>query len=271
MQRFATLTTGERIDAADALHQVDYCCPECGGVVRLRRGEERAAHFFHRDEGKACHIRHKVGLHQAVQSHLLALLGPASCTCECPFKEISRVADLAFHPQKIVFEVQVSPINPEEAQRRTLDYWGIGWHVIWLLHAATYGKRSASPFEKILVPIPHYFTDIGYRGGKIWDELSAVRGSKRYWYHLPPLRKTIDDLAIEIVRIPQRHLSISSFPTTATRCTQMRRAVWSCHFVGDILSLEISESDDRKKTWRWSHCWNQWKVKFHLFWLRCIG
>ena len=270
MQRFAFLPTGERIDAIDATHRVDYYCPECRGVVRVRRGEERVAHFFHKNEGTSCHLRLKDGIHEAVQSWLVSALGPSACTLECHFPSISRVADVAFHPQKIVFEVQVSPIKPEEAIQRTLDYWSLGWHVIWLLHAATFGRSKASPFEKILLPIPHYFTDIGYRTGKLWDELSAVRGERRFWYVFPPQRHTIDDLAVEILRPPQNSLEATGFPQTAHQCAEMRRLVWSCRFCNDLLACEIPRVCDRKKLWDWEALWKRAKVKCHLFWLHCI-
>ncbi len=271
MQRFACLSTGERVEATEATHHVDYYCPECNDIVRVRRGEERAPHFFHKNEGASCHIRLKGGLHLAVQSNLIRLLGPTTCTCECYFPAISRVADIAYHPQNIVFEVQVSPIDPQEALARTLSYWGIGWHVIWLLHAATFGKPTASPFERILLPIPHYFTDIGYRGGAIWDESSSVRGSKRYWYSLPPHRKIIDDLSITILRSPSATPLRQGFSSSAARYVQMRRTSWSCHFQHDLLSSTILDTESRKKSWNWALLWKQAKVACHLFWLRCIG
>jgi hypothetical protein len=271
MQRFAFLKNGDRIEATEAIHHLDYHCAECHGIVRVRRGEERAPHFFHRNEGTSCHLRLKNGIHQAVQSWVLCALGQSACTCECHFPSIFRVADIAYHPQKIVFEVQVSPIKPEEAMQRTLDYWGIGWHVIWLLHAATYGKSAASSFEKILLPIPHYFTDIGYREGKIWDEISAVRGSKRFWYILPPCRHTIDDLSVDILHPPQKSFPTSGFPQTALQCTRMRRLSWSCHFRSDMLSSEIFESNNHTQSWDWSCLWKRCKMICHLFWLRCIG
>jgi hypothetical protein len=270
MQRFAFLKNGDRIEATEGIHRLDYTCPECHGIVRVRRGEKRAPHFFHKNEGTSCHLRLKDGLHQAVQSWLLNTLGQSSCSRECHFPAISRVADIAYHPQKVVFEIQVSPIDPEEAMRRTLDYWGIGWHVIWLLHAATYGKSLASSFEKILLPIPHYFTDIGYREGTIWDELSAVRGRTRFWYSFPPRRQLIDDLSIEIVCPPQQDFPTTGFPQTVHQWMQMRSQSWSCRFRNDILSSEIVECTDSKKTLDWMRLRDRWRVKCYLLWLRCI-
>lgn len=271
MQRFAFSKDGMYIEATDALHGVDHVCPECHGNVRVRRGEERSPHFFHRTEGSSCHLRQKEGIHRAVQTWLLHSLGEENCTCECYFPTICRVADLAFHSKKIIFEVQVSPITPDEAMNRTLDYWGIGWHVIWLLHAVRYGKSHASPFEKILLGVPHYFTDIGYKSGCIWDELSSVRGSRRVWYTIPPLRKKIDIPSIEILRDPTALFSSSRFPKTAYDCTENRRMSWTCHFENDFLSIEIPSSAHKKKECTIPSFWAKAKMVCHLCWLGCIG
>ncbi len=271
MQRFACLPTGERVPAVEAESRTDYLCPECHGVVRLRKGEERVAHFFHRNEGTSCHLRRKSGLHQAVQTWLLAALGREQCSQELYFHEISRVADIAFHPLQIVFEVQVSPIEVQHALDRTSDYWSIGWHVIWLLHASTFGKYRASVFERSLIGIPHYFTDIGYRGGAIWDELSAVRGMRRHWYLLPPCRQTIDDLSLEILREPLVEVPSLGFPCSASQMVHTRRQWWSCHLCHDLLSPSMPPVEERKRGGRWRDAWDKWKTIVHLFWLKCLG
>ena len=271
MQRFAFSKDGRYIEAIKAEQSIDHYCPECHGVVRVRRGEERSPHFFHRAISTSCHIRQKEGIHRAVQMWLLHSLGDENCTCECYFPDICRVADLAFHPQKIVFEVQVSPISSEEAMRRTLDYWAIGWHVIWLLHAVRYGKAHASAFEKILACVPHYFTDIGYKTGSIWDELSSVRSTRRFWYTIPPLRKKIDTPSIEILHDPMPLFSPSRFPKTISQCIENRRMSWSCHFDNDLLSHQTPFQERNKKTHSPFSFWVKIKMFCHLFWLGCIG
>jgi len=271
MQHYAFLLKGGRIDAEEAQQQVDYKCPECQGIVRVRQGMTRAPHFFHRNAGTSCHLRLKDGIHQAVQSWLISSLGENECTRECHFSAISRVADVAYHPQKVVFEVQVSPIDPLEAVRRTLDYWSVGWHVIWLLHAATYGRSTASPFEKELISIPHYFTDIGYRGGKVWDELSAPRGRKRFWYRLPPRRKNINHLDINILHPTSNAIHPAGFPLTPEQWANTRRCTWSCHLLDDLLMTELFESDCNKQSPKSISLWKQGRMLLQLLWLRCFG
>lgn len=270
MQRFALLPSGDRLQATEALPHVDYLCPECHGTVRLRRGEQRAAHFFHRTEGASCHLRGKEGLHRAVQSWLIKALGAAHCTCECHFREISRVADVAYHPLKVVFEVQVSPIDAYRALQRTHDYWSIGWHVIWLLHATTYGRHRATDFEKVLLTIPHYFTDIGHRGGRIWDELSTVRGCTRHWYCLPPLRRTIETPTVDICRPPQKTSASFGFPGSTQLWAERRALSWSCRFTHDLLSSQIPTPPSRNPLRQWRSAWRRWNVLCSLLWIRLI-
>ena len=159
----------------------------------------------------------------------------------------------------------------EEAARRTLDYWNIGWHVIWLLHATTYGRSTASCFEKRLLTIPHYFTDIGYRGGKIWDELSAVRGRKRFWYLLPPRRKEIKHLEIEILQPPSNTIQASGFPLTPEQWVNTRRSSWSCRFHDDLFITGIFESTCTKQPGESISPLKRGRMLLHLLWLRCFG
>ena len=272
MQRYAFSENGERVGATEAFAQVDYQCPECQGVVRVRRGEERIPHFFHRNEGYSCRLRLKDGLHSAVQSWLIKKLGDPFCSLECHFPEISRVADIAYHPQKVIFEVQVSPITPEEAQQRTCDYWRIGWHVIWLLHTQTYGRHKASAFENSLLSIPHYFTSIGLGGGKTWDELSVVRSRRRYWYTVPPKRQVLETVTVHVFRPPPDCVvGCCSLKLPVQWWQKHRQTTWSCHLQGDWLLKDLPEERVRPQSFSCYEVWKRVKVHIHLFWLRLIG
>lgn len=264
MQRRAFSSTGELIDAQEAVHHVDYLCPECRGIVRLRRGEERAAHFFHRNEGSSCRLRLKDGLHESVQQWLAESLG--ECCIECHFPEISRIADVAYLPKKVVFEVQVSPIRPEEATARTLDYWKAGWHVIWILHAQTFGLSRASPFEQKLLSIPHYFASFGFRGGQLWDELSAVLRGRRFWYLFPPRRRVLLSVDVEVRAEPPSTLPSPSFPPTPRAWRSMREETWSCHLAGDWLTHPLPE--EQKGSW---DLWKRFMTACRLIWMHMLA
>lgn len=229
----------ERVDAEVAEPGRDYLCPECHGVLRVRQGDIRVPHFFHRNEGTSCRHQRNDGLHRAVQMWLLSQLGESSCTLECFFPSIVRVADVAYHPAKVVFEVQRSPIDAQEALARTESYWSIGWHVIWILHVARYGKVASTPFERSLAGIPHYFTDIGFRGGRLWDEWSCVRGRRRYWYVFPPVRRYLD--TVHILPLNQLGTEAPLGTLSAKEWIQHRETTWSCHLEGDLLFTSLPE------------------------------
>lgn len=241
MQRWAfSEGSSERVDAEIAEPGFDYLCPECLGVLRVRRGDIRIPHFFHRNEGVTCRLQKKDALHRSVQMWLIQRLGESSCTLECFFPSIVRVADVAYHPAQVVFEVQRSPIDAEEAMARTESYWSIGWHVVWILHVARYGRVTATSFERALSGVPHYFTDIGFRGGRLWDECSGVRGTRRFWYFVPPVRRYIH--SVHIVPLNPIGAKGSSLVTASTQeWNRYRETTWSCHLEGDLLFTTLPE------------------------------
>jgi len=246
---------GARVDAISARHQTDYFCPECTGIVRLKRGSERIAHFFHSNEQSGCRLRWKDGSHLAVQRWFAEQL--QNCTLECYFPQISRIADVAYHSHNTVFEIQVSPISSEEALQRTHDYQSIGWNVIWILHAARFGRNKASPFEEAVNDIPHYFTDIGFYEGKLWDELSIVRNGQRKWFSFPPLRCHIDTIMVE---------PTSNIPQNSHNLLLLRKN-WPCHLQGDWLSRPVPQTPKKNNP----KVFKRLILFLRLLWLRAIG
>lgn len=269
MQQYALSTSGEWIGAQEAVHQVDYVCPECRGQVRVRRGEERAAHFFHRSEGSSCRLRLKDGVHESVQDWLIEMLGIEGCTKECYFSEIGRVADVAYQPKQIVFEVQLSPMSAQEVVARTTDYWGIGWHVIWILHAQTFGHYRASSFEEAVLSFPHYFTNVGFREGCVWDELSFVRGGRRRWYVFPPKRKDLSSVDVIVLRDPPRTVSPLPVLFEAQRLIDFRKSSWTCHIAGDWLSNELPARKPPRVAM--DELWRRLCLFVRLLWVRQIS
>ena len=60
MQLCALDGKGDLVRATGAERHVDYCCLECGQVVRLRKGAHRQAHYYHTQPNRACGLSEKV-------------------------------------------------------------------------------------------------------------------------------------------------------------------------------------------------------------------
>ena len=271
MQRYAFSQEGVRVFAEEALSQVDYFCPECLGKLRVRRGDIKIAQFFHYEGAKECRWRTRLQSHTTIQEELIQRLGKENCSVEKFFPEIARIADVAFHPQKIVFEIQVSPISEKELEARTLDYWKTGWHVIWILHIEQFGSKRACLAEESLQSIPHYFTDIGSERGSLWDEVSYVYKRKRIWF-FPFSRKRLSILAPIIHAPPPLAIRTASSYSTSLAWYKFRRETWSCSLQGDFLSEESSPNLSLpKKIPTKSDLLRRIRCFFFLIWVKISG
>ncbi|MGE3953963.1 MAG: competence protein CoiA family protein [Parachlamydiales bacterium] len=118
-------------------------------------------------------------LHSAVQDRLQRLLGRKNAFTEHPFEEMGRIGDLYWRTQKIVFEIQVSPIHPLEVAARTEAYNRIGIGVVWILHDSLYNRRRLTGTELYLQGRLHYYTNIDRWGrGEFYDVAKQVHNGK---------------------------------------------------------------------------------------------
>ncbi len=184
----------ETISTARALKGKIYHCPECNSPLRLRSGPHRKAHFYHSLAQKHCRQNQKTLEHLELQLKLLALFGPENTSMEHPFPEVNRIADIAWHQHKTVFEVQCSPISLAEAKTRCEDYAKAGYRLIWILHEKRYNQKKLSAAEAYLRTVPCYFTNVNQRGeGIIYDQFEVLQGCRRL-FKGPPLEVQIDRL-----------------------------------------------------------------------------
>jgi competence protein CoiA len=180
MHLFAVDSSGKLMEAKQASKQQDYYCLECRGVVRRRSGIHRTAHFFHLNSPDACRQQGKSLTHLQLQYTLQSLLPPGEVILEHPFPTVKRIADVAWIPRKIIFEIQCSPISPDEIEGRQQDYLSQGFHVVWILHDRRYNQQRLSAAEHFLQPFPHYFTSIDADGkGLIYDQFSIFQKGMR--------------------------------------------------------------------------------------------
>lgn len=218
MSTYAKNAKGALVFAKDAERSVNYSCLECGANVRLKMGEERRAHFYHLNPSIHCRESGKSLEHLMTQFAILEAFRKKNreVILEKRFSEINRIADVACMEEKIIFEIQCSPMTAQEALERMRDYNLLGFQVVWIIHLKTFLKNKATAFEKILHDTPHYFTDINEEGeGDIFDLFSPIRKGYR--------QKASCRFPIDIEGIAQNTIN---YPF---------RKNWPLSFQGDIL------------------------------------
>src|SRR5262249_26072126 len=97
------------IFAPDATEFRRYRCLECRGLVQKRVSQERRTHFCHLRNTPQCRLHSKSIDHLILQTSLQERI--QGLEMERPFPSILRIADLCWEAQKIVFEIQCSPIT----------------------------------------------------------------------------------------------------------------------------------------------------------------
>ena len=180
MQHCAFDSYKKLIFSENAVKQKNYTCIECGQTVRLRKGAYRQAHFYHLQQEINCRLNGKGMPHLRVQ-HLLKMTLPfEEAEIECRFPSISRIADVAWHLQKIIFEIQCSLISQEEVLKRNRDYESMGYAVIWIFHDDRFNQEVISPAEECLKGQLFYFTNMTSEGdGHIYDQFSVLKEGLR--------------------------------------------------------------------------------------------
>ena len=218
------------IFAHQAVKHLDYLCLECKEPVRLRSGTQRKAHFYHSRPNGACHQHAKGMPHIMLQYFLKDHLPDGEVELECRFEGIGRVADVAWHANKMIFEIQYSPIRPEEVLERNHSYASIGYQVVWILHDARYNKHRLSPAEIALLNHPHYYSNINEEGeGVVYDQLSLIDKGRRY---MRISRMEVDPAQPKSYPAEkERELTHENFPIAL----QSRLKRWPVGLAGDTL------------------------------------
>lgn len=180
MQFFALDKAKLPIHVRQAVKHQDYWCAECGTRVRVRSGHRRQSHFYHLESDRKCRLSQKGMIHLQIQNHLVELLSERECQLEVRFPAIGRIADAVWFSQKIVFEIQCSPISGDEVAARNRDYALEGFRVIWILHDHRYNRPWVTLAERALADHPHYFSNFNAWGeGMIYDQFSLISKGRR--------------------------------------------------------------------------------------------
>lgn len=171
MQLYA-LEGNSPISAANASRSQAYHCPECQGTIRKRGGEHRQNHFYHIRRPASCRQHGKSLAHLQIQLHLKSLIHPLFLEKRVK----NRIADTLWEEQKIVFEIQCSPLSLQEAQNRCQDYLSYGYTPVWILHDQEFNRKHRSPAEQYLRShTTTYFTN----GSLIYDQFDIFTPLKR--------------------------------------------------------------------------------------------
>ena len=223
MQVYAFDENQKRIFVEGAESACDYFCIECGEKVRRRGGPHKQLHFYHLHPHGLCKLSGKSAEHILIQQFIQNSLDD-TCQQEVRFPEISRIADIVWFSQKIVLEVQCSPISKEEVQARISDYEKIGFGVIWILYDATFNAVKTSAAEFFLENHTHYLADLQ----SIYDLCSIRHRGRRHQSFL----KTPIDIS-ELQKRTPLQAKERQLPSTL----QKRLSLWKYSTKGDLLDL----------------------------------
>jgi len=243
MQLCALDTDDKLVFARQAYKHQDYACIECGHKVRVRSGLHRQAHYYHTQPNRDC-MQHAKGMpHILLQEFLKNTLPVGEVELEHRFSEIGRIADVAWIPERLIFEIQCSPITASEVDARNADYASVGFQVVWILHDSRYNQTRLSAAEDVLRDWPHYFSNMNAEGeGVIYDQAALVsRGCRvhrlpRFSINPTILRKALERANIDIL---EQKLTPSLF---------QRVIKWPIGFADDFLDrcLQYDESLEMK-------------------------
>lgn len=245
-------TTGilisDLLSADQAKRQCDYFCPECGEVVRLRAGEQRLKHFYHLAKSTHCRQQNKSLEHIQTQRIIQARIGMSLCLLEVSFPLINRIADVVWEEEKLIFEVQCSPMTASEARARIADYGRAGYTVVFILHDKRFNQYRLSALEAALRNTPHYFSDISAHGiGMLYDQFDHInRGCRvKRFAKLPiqidqPMRLNLKELDHKSCK--DFHVLFEQRFLYAIAHMQERGLLY---FQGDLFSTAQSDPDSR--------------------------
>ena len=128
--------------------------------------------------------------HIAIQKKLATLI--PELFLEYPFPTIGRIADAVYFPEKLIFEVQCSPISLTEVQRRIRDYGSLGFEVVWVLDDRLYNKSTLSTSELYMREQRSFYASCSHSGeGFFYDKLEFFFGLKRVYSGMPHILQSL--------------------------------------------------------------------------------
>lgn len=226
------------IVAHQASKHANYYCLECRSLVRRRGGFLKQIHYYHVEPNRICRQNGKSQTHLQIQYHLQKIL--LGSELEKHFPSINRIADVILEKERLIFEIQCSPIAAREIEERNRSYKSLGYQVVWILHDKLYNKSRLTAAEYFLQESPHYFTDMDEDGrGQIYDQWDIVNKGHRL------LSMGIREVFVSSKNFCKKEL----FPKKSyPQWLKQRILSWPLFFSGDyldyFLTLNSQEQDN---------------------------
>ena len=220
------LDTDDIIYANDADPRKTYWCIDCFGPLKRRKGKWGLAHFYHLKAAPSCRLYSKALDHLVAQKELKESFPEGALQIEKPFLAIDRVADACWEKEKIIFEIQCSPISEKEVEFRMRDYKSLGYDVTWLLSDQTFNRRLCSPAEMYLRKRGAYYISI--QNFHIYDQFEILVKQRRW--------KKSSPKSIHLKKpLKNRHppFDVAVYPQQIVQLTTPR------YFEGDRLSYAL--------------------------------
>jgi competence protein CoiA len=231
------------VDQDDLVHAADaeagkvYGCLECFSPVKRRQGKQRFPHFYHLKASPRCKLYSKAENHLLAQTQIQKMFPENEVVLEKPFLAINRIADLCWEKEKIIFEIQCSPISQKEAEMRNLDYRSIGYETVWLLDDKRYNQRFINPAEEYLRKSGAYYLSI--RQNLCYDQFEvALNGRRIRKSKKLPVRLT------NIFRFANKSFPESEFPKQITELKSTQ------YFRGDRMDRALHNQSAAMLYWR---------------------
>ncbi|MCP5492274.1 MAG: hypothetical protein H7A40_04455 [Chlamydiales bacterium] len=222
--QLCALDDKDLIYAFQAVKNKDYICPECSTRVRLRGGRFQQLHFFHLSTNPiGCRQHAKSLIHLRTQQYISSQF--AESFMEYYFPEINRFADVVIPSEKLIFEVQCSPISLFEVRARQAAYAKTGYQLVWILHDARFNRRGLSDAESHLLNSTCYYTDMdAFGNGRIYDQFTIRSNVKRLYIG----KKCPVDIG--------NPLCIKKIQTTPkSKKIRIRQKNWPLYFKNDLI------------------------------------
>jgi|JI9StandDraft_1071089.scaffolds.fasta_scaffold10773_5 hypothetical protein len=125
-----------------------------------------------------------LALHRAIQERLVSTLPKGEVVLEKPIG--AHRADVLWEKEKIVFEIQCSPLSLEDAVARSRSYQEKGFALVWILHTKTFNRKRLTSTEIFLRTLPCYYTAMTSRTVLgFYDQVEVIKEMRRVFTSKP--------------------------------------------------------------------------------------